>query len=96
MKDNNTSSTKLFDSGYYIIWQVVHVQITKNKWHKIDPCSTLKKTKNNKIRKCILSLSHFLAEFIHAIKYRLNFTKVENWVNQYLLILPDISNTKSY
>ena len=63
MKDSNTLSTKLFDSGYCILYDLDDIN---DKWHKIDQCSTLKKSKNNKIRKCILTLSHFLTEVIYT------------------------------
>ena len=40
----------------------------KKREHKIDPCGAPKKTKQNKIRRCIailtFTLSLFLAEFI--------------------------------
>ena len=32
---------------------------------------TLKKTKNNEIRKCILPLSHFLAEVIYTSEFKI-------------------------
>ena len=128
----------------------------------MDTCSTLQKTKNNKIRKCMLTLFHFLAEVVYTpefwninfhnevfhnevttslfegfkekqilfsvtliintflsksvkkkytkhirqlcirkdclilVKYQLNFTKVNNGVNQYQLILTNVSNTNWY
>ena len=66
MKDSNTLSTNLFDSGYCILYDLNDINYINYKWHKIDQCSTLKKSRNNKIRKCILTLSHFLTEVIYT------------------------------
>ena len=39
-----------------------------NKLHETDPCDTLKKTKKeNEVKRCILTLSHFLAEVMYLL-----------------------------
>ena len=48
--------------------------------YKIGPCGILKKTEKNKIRRCILTLSHFCIgkNQLLLVKYWLNLTKLEN------------------
>ena len=62
MKDNYTSSTKLI---------VDTISIDRLLMCKLDTCSTLKKTEKNKTRKCIRTLSHFLAEVIYIPGFKI-------------------------
>ena len=66
MRDNYTSSTKL------IVDTISFDRLFMCKLERTnDPCSTLKKTEKNKIRKCILTLSHFLAEVIYIQGFKI-------------------------
>ena len=56
MKDNNTSFTSCLIVDTISFHRLFLCKLIKNKKHKIDPCSTLKKTEK-KIRRCIIPLS---------------------------------------
>ena len=56
MKDNSTSSTSHLIVDTIAFHRLFMYELEKNKRHKTDPCSTLKKTEK-KIRRCIIPLS---------------------------------------
>ena len=60
MKDKNISSTSCLIIDIISNNRLLMCKFERKKWYKIGLCSTLKKTEKNKIRRCILTLSHLI------------------------------------
>ena len=71
MKDNYTLSTKLIVDTISCV-HVFMCELKTTNDIKQARVYTLKKTEKNKIRKCILTLSHFLAESIYTPGFKIS------------------------